>query len=180
MHIAVIGTGVVGTCTAAWLQRDGHHVTFFDPLVAGEACSFGNAGSLSPSACLPVGMPGMWRRVPRWLLDPLGPLTVRWRYAPVVLPWLVSMLRHSSREEVTRIATGLRSLLAPIFDSYTPLLEHACAQHLLRRTGCLYVYSSREAAARAGRVCAAQSAAHTRRLSPFWPRSTSPALDVCC
>jgi len=147
MHIAVIGTGVVGTCTAAWLQRDGHHVTFFDPLVAGEACSFGNAGSLSPSACLPVGMPGMWRRVPRWLLDPLGPLTVRWRYAPVVLPWLVSMLRHSSREEVTRIATGLRSLLAPIFDSYTPLLEHACAQHLLRRTGCLYVYSSREAAA---------------------------------
>ena len=98
MHIAVIGTGIVGTCTAAWLQRDGHRVTFFDPLEPGESCSFGNAGSLSPSACLPVGMPGMWRRVPQWLLDPLGPLAVRWRYAPVVLPWLVSMLRHSSHE----------------------------------------------------------------------------------
>ncbi len=146
MHIAVIGTGIVGTCTAAWLQRDGHQVTFFDPNEPGEACSFGNAGSLSPSACLPVGMPGMWKRVPRWLLDPLGPLTVRWRYAPVVVPWLVRMLRHSSRAEVTRIATALRSLLAPIFDCYEPLLADAQAQTLVRRSGCLYVYSSRETA----------------------------------
>ncbi|WP_304305754.1 FAD-binding oxidoreductase [Pseudacidovorax intermedius] len=147
MHIAVIGTGIVGSCTAAWLQRDGHRITFVDPLDAGEACSFGNAGSLSPSACLPVGMPGMWKKVPRWLLDPLGPLTVRWAYAPVVLPWLLRMLRHSSREEVTRIATALRTLLAPIFDSYAPLLDHAQAQHLVRRSGCLYVFSSRETAA---------------------------------
>lgn len=147
MHIAVIGTGIVGSCTAAWLQRDGHRITFVDPREAGEACSFGNAGSLSPSACLPVGMPGMWKKVPRWLLDPLGPLTVRWAYAPVVLPWLLRMLRHSSREEVTRIATALRTLLAPIFDSYAPLLDHAQAQHLVRRSGCLYVFSSRETAA---------------------------------
>lgn len=147
MHIAVIGTGIVGVCTAAWLQRDGHQVTFIDPLEPGEACSFGNAGSLSPSACLPVGMPGMWKRVPRWLLDPLGPLTVRWRYAPLVLPWLVRMLQHSTREEVTRIATALRSLLEPIFDCYDPLLAHADAQSLVRRSGCLYVYSSRDAAA---------------------------------
>ncbi|MFT4267902.1 MAG: FAD-dependent oxidoreductase [Xenophilus sp.] len=147
MHIAVIGTGIVGTCTAAWLQRDGHAVSFVDPLDAGEACSFGNAGSLSPSACLPVGMPGMWKRVPRWLLDPLGPLTVRWAYAPRVVPWLLRMLRHSSREEVTRIATALRTLLAPIFDCYGPLLAHADAQVLVRRGGCLYVFSSRGTAA---------------------------------
>lgn len=147
MHIAVIGTGIVGTCTAAWLQRDGHRVTFVDPREPGEACSYGNAGSLSPSACLPVGMPGMWKRVPNWLLDPLGPLTVRWRYAPMVVPWLVSMLRHSSRAEVTRIATALRSLLEPIFECYGPLIEAAEAEHLVRRSGCLYVYSSKEKAA---------------------------------
>ena len=147
MHIAVIGTGIVGTCTGAWLQRDGHDVTFFDPQGPGEGCSFGNAGSMSPSACLPVGMPGMWKRVPRWLLDPLGPLTVQWRYAPLVVPWLLGMLRHSSRQEVTRIATALRTLLAPIFECYGPLLSQAGAENLLQRSGCLYVYSSRETAA---------------------------------
>lgn len=147
MHIAVIGTGIVGACSAAWLQRDGHQITFVDPLEPGEACSFGNAGSLSPSACLPVGMPGMWRKVPKWLLDPLGPLTVRTGYLPRVLPWLVQMLRHSTPQEVTRIATALQTLLRPIFDCYGPLLDHADANELVRRTGCLYVYSSREAAA---------------------------------
>jgi D-amino-acid dehydrogenase len=144
MHIAVVGTGIAGVCSAAWLQRDGHRITFVDPREPGEACSFGNAGSLSPSACLPVGMPGMWKKVPRWLTDPLGPLTVRWPYLPVALPWLLRFLRHSSPQEVTRIATALRGLLAPIFESYGPLLEHAGAQDLVRRTGCLYVYSSRE------------------------------------
>jgi len=147
MNIAVIGTGIVGACTAAWLQRDGHRVTFVDPLDAGEACSFGNAGSMSPSACLPVGMPGVWKKAPAWLLDPLGPLTVRWSHLPTVLPWLLRFVRHSQPAEVVRIATALRGLLAPIFESYEPLLAHAGAQALLRRTGCLYVYSSREVAA---------------------------------
>ena len=47
LHLAVIGTGIVGTATAAWAQRDGHRITFIDPLDAGEGCSFGNAGSAS-------------------------------------------------------------------------------------------------------------------------------------
>ncbi|QDL91180.1 FAD-dependent oxidoreductase [Paroceanicella profunda] len=146
MHIAVIGAGIVGVCTAAWLQRDGHEVTIIDPLEAGEACSFGNAGSLSPSACLPVGMPGMWKKVPGWLMDPTGPLTIRPSYLPSVAPWLLRFLRASRRAEVERIATAMRGLLAPVFDAYTPLLQRAAATGLVRRTGCLYVYSSRETA----------------------------------
>jgi len=148
MHIAVIGTGIIGVSTAAWLQRDGHRITFIDPLEPGEACSYGNAGSLSPSACLPVGMPGMWRKIPDWLLDPLGPLTVRWPHLPRALPWLVRFLRASRRDEVERIATALRGLLAPIFECYGPLLAHAGAEDLVRRSGCLYVYSSRAASDR--------------------------------
>ncbi len=148
MHIVVLGTGIVGTCTGAWLQRDGHRITFVSPVPPGQACSFGNAGSLSPSACLPVGMPGMWKQVPGWLSDPEGPLAIRPAYLPQLLPWLLRFLKHSRREEVVRIATALRGLLAPIFESYEPLLAHANAGHLVRRTGCLYVYGSPESARR--------------------------------
>lgn len=146
MKIAVIGNGIVGTCTGAWLQRQGHEVVFIDPLGPGQACSYGNAGSLSPSACLPVGMPGMWKKVPRWLFDPLGPLTVRASYLPVVLPWLVQFLRYGTRSEVVRIATALRALLDPVFDSYAPLVQRAGLETLIRQRGALYVYSSRAAA----------------------------------
>ena len=148
MHIGIVGTGIVGVATAGWLQRDGHKVTFFDPAEAGTATSFGNAGSLSPSAVLPVGMPGMWKRVPKWLLDPDGPLVIRTHYLPTVLPWLMRFLGHMSEPEVPRIATAMRGLLSPVFDCYIPLLQRAGATSLVRRNGCLYVYSSREAANR--------------------------------
>ena len=148
MHIVVIGTGIVGVSSAAWLQRDGHQISFVSREEAGEACSFGNAGSLSPSACLPVGMPGMWKQVPGWLLDPEGPLTIAPAYLPFMVGWLLRFLRHSQPTEVVRIATALRGLLAPIFESYQPLLEHAGAQQWVRRTGCLYVYSSEDSARR--------------------------------
>src|SRR5690625_4561235 len=133
MRVAVIGNGIVGVCSAAWLQRAGHDVTFVDPLPPGEACSYGNAGSLSPSACLPVGMPGMWKKVPRWLLDPLGPLTIRTSYLPTLLPWLLRFMRSSTRVEVERIATALRELLAPIFDSYEPLVQRAGLEDLVKK-----------------------------------------------
>lgn len=148
MQIVVLGTGIVGVCTAAWLQRDGHRITFVAPTPPGEACSFGNGGSLSPSACLPVGMPGMWKQVPRWLRDPDGPLRIHPAYLPRLVPWLLRFVRASSRQEVARIAAAMRNLLAPIFDCYGPLLAHAGADHLVRRTGCLYVYSAPQAAAR--------------------------------
>ncbi len=81
-------------------QRDGHRVSFVDPLGPAEATSFGNAGSLSPSACLPVGSAGDVEEGAamaaglRW-----RPLAVRWWYAPVVPPpWLWRhFLKHSSR-----------------------------------------------------------------------------------
>ncbi|MEW5423228.1 NAD(P)/FAD-dependent oxidoreductase [Amorphus sp. 3PC139-8] len=148
MHIAIVGTGVVGACTAGWLQRDGHTITFVDPREAGEACSFGNAGSLSPSACLPVGMPGMWRNIPKWLLDPEGPLVIRAHYLPRILPWLLQFMQASTEKEVVRIATAVRNLLRPVFEAYEPLAQRAGASSLIRRNGCLYVYSSRESARR--------------------------------
>ena len=147
MHIAVIGAGIVGVSTAAYLQRDGHVVTIIDPLDAGEACSFGNAGSLSPSACLPVGMPGMWKKVPKWILDPMGPLTIRTAYLPKVAPWLFRFVSHCTKPEVERIASAMRNLLAPVFESYEPLLQRSGGMGLIRRSGCLYVYSSPETAA---------------------------------
>lgn len=145
MHIAVIGNGIVGTCIGAYLQRDGHAVTFVDPLEAGEATSYGNAGSITPTASLPLGQPGMWKKVPGWLMDPLGPLTIRPSYLPHILPWLLRFLRHSGEAEVIRLARAVGTLTKRVFENYEPLLQRAGASGLMERDGCLYVYSTREA-----------------------------------
>ena len=68
--ITIVGAGIVGIATAAYLKRDGHEVTVIDMRPPGEYTSFGNAGILSPGSCVPIAMPGILRKVPGYLADP--------------------------------------------------------------------------------------------------------------
>lgn len=144
-HVAVIGAGIVGASCAAWLQLKGMQVTLIERNAPGEATSFGNAGSLSPTAVTPVAVPGMIRQIPGWLMDPLGPLRVDPAYLFKALPWLVKFLKLANRDDMKRCAGALRPLLAPIFDAYAPIVARAEAQELIKREGIVYVYDSEEA-----------------------------------
>lgn len=144
-NVTVIGAGIIGMCVAAYLQRAGARVTVLDPLEPGRSCSFGNAGGLSPGACVPVAMPGMLRQVPKWLTDPSAPLVVRWSYLPQALPWLWRFIQAGRRREAERSAEALSALIGPVFESYQPLLADAGAAHLVHRHGQLYVYETEAA-----------------------------------
>ncbi len=141
-RVAVIGAGIVGACCAGWLQRKGLEVTLIERDRPGEATSFGNAGSLSPAAVLPVAMPGMLKDIPGWLTDPLGPLTVRWAYLPRALPWLLRFVRRANSESMWQTGNAMRPLLRDLYDCYAPLVQKAGVENLIRREGTLYVYDS--------------------------------------
>ena len=142
--IAVIGAGIIGACVAACLQRDGHAVMLVDPDEPGAGASSGNAGMLSTSSIIPVGMPGIARKVPGWLLDPHGPLTLRWRYLPAIAPWLLRLLRSATPDKVELQARALRSLLQSSLENYRPLVADAGAGHLVHQRGTLYLYASEQ------------------------------------
>lgn len=109
--VAVIGAGVVGVTAASFLLRKGHGVILLDPGNPGEGASFGNAGCFNGSSVVPMSMPDTIRKVPGWLIDPLGPLVVRWHYLPVLAPWLVRFIRAGTKEKVERQARALRTLV---------------------------------------------------------------------
>lgn len=144
-NITVIGAGIVGIATASYLRRDGHRVTVVDQRPPGEYCSFGNAGILSPGSCVPIAMPGILSQVPGYLLDPLGPLALRWSYLPQALPWLLKFVAAADVKRVEKIADGLRALLSQTFDAYAPLVKNAGVEDLIHKSGYMVVYSSRRA-----------------------------------
>ncbi|HUP94445.1 MAG TPA: FAD-binding oxidoreductase [Burkholderiales bacterium] len=141
--ITVIGAGIVGVATASYLRRDGHDVTIVDMRPPGEYCSFGNAGILSPGSCVPLATPGVHWKVPGYLADPLGPLTIRWGYLPKAAPWLLRFLAASTPARVDEIADALRPLLRETFDAYRPLVQNARASDLIRQTGYVVAYEKR-------------------------------------
>lgn len=143
-NVAVIGAGIVGTVCANYLLRDGHRVTLIDRQAPGEMTSFGNTGGISPASVVPISMPGMLKDIPRWLMDPQGPLYVRWSYLPACFPWLVRFLRAGKRDRVLEISRALTELNRPTFEAYAPLLRDAGLTHLFHQTGQLFVYRSKE------------------------------------
>src|SRR5438876_9826392 len=103
-RVGVIGAGMVGVCAASWLQRDGHSVFLIEPGNPGEGASFGNAGCFNGSSVTPVAMPGVVRNVPRWLMDPVAPLALRWSYLPTIAPWLLRFIRAGTPEKARAAA----------------------------------------------------------------------------
>jgi D-amino-acid dehydrogenase len=143
-RVGVIGAGMVGVCAASWLQRDGHSVFLVEAAEPGRGASFGNAGCFNGSSVTPVAMPGVIRNVPRWLLDPLGPLSLRWSYLPAIAPWLLRFIRAGAPEKVRAQARALRPLVGPTLETLKPLVSAAGAGDLVHRLGHLYVYRSAE------------------------------------
>jgi len=140
--VTLVGAGIVGISTAAYLRRDGHDVTVVTMHDPGEYCSFGNAGMLNPSGCVPQAMPGVLAKVPGYLTDPLGPLTVRWSYLPRALPWLLRFVANANEEQVARSADALRALIKPTQERYEELAKHAGCSDLIRRSPYLVAYES--------------------------------------
>ena len=133
--VSVIGAGIVGLATALNLQARGRSVTLFDPLGIGRGCSWGSGGLINPDAHLPVAMPGMIRKVPRWLLDPLAPLAVRPADALASLPFLTQWLVASRPAAVRRGVDALRALHRNTLREYSTLLGEAYPRHIHERGG---------------------------------------------
>ncbi len=143
--VAVVGGGIVGLCTAFHLRRAGREVVVIERGEPAAGASSGNAGSISPGSVAPVAYPGLWRDVPRMLLDPNGPLRITPRGAVSAAAWLVRFLRASSPREVRRSAEGIAPLLATTLDAHRALATAIGAPDLLRATGQLQLYPDRDA-----------------------------------
>ncbi len=146
LHVVVIGAGIVGAATALELLADGHRVSIVEPGEPGgeQAASYGNGSWLSPGSVVPMSMPGLWRKVPFYLADPLGPLAIRWRYFPRLLPWLVRYANAGATiAKVEAVARALAPLLAEAPARHKRLAEQAGVGDLIERRGLLYVFPSR-------------------------------------
>lgn len=140
--VVVIGAGIAGIGAAMFLQRDGHRVTVLDPRGIGEAASFGNAGTIALTSCVPTARPDMFKRVPKMLMDPSGPLRIRWSYLPRLAPWLIELLRNSTADRILANAMAKTALLDRALADYDTLIAEAAAEDMVVRSGILQVFES--------------------------------------
>ncbi len=138
----VIGAGVAGLSTALYLRRAGMNVAVLDPLPPAGGASFGNAGLLSPETAVPIALPGMLAKVPGWLRDPLGPLSLRPSYLPKAMPWLMRWIKSGRMARVLEISDAMRALHREALICWQELLGPELYRDLIRPSGQVHVWES--------------------------------------
>jgi D-amino-acid dehydrogenase len=159
MNVTVIGAGVIGLAAAHALADDGHRVTVLDREGPAAGASRGNAGWLAHTDLEPLASPKMLRKVPRFLLDPLGPLAIRPSYLPAALPWLLRLIAASTPARLEKAVAAMSSLQLRALPAFERMVGKLGLQHLIHRQGGLYVFED-EAAEKAAKP----GLAHQRRL----------------
>ncbi|HYC48003.1 MAG TPA: FAD-dependent oxidoreductase [Burkholderiales bacterium] len=177
-HVTVIGAGIVGVCSAAWLQRRGFGITLVDPEPVGHGASFGNAGNVSPGAVVPYTLPGVLKSLPGWLLDPEGPLAVRPSALFKVLPWLLAAAKQSTTENALATSRAMKALHGGTFEAYEALTRGTDAATLIERCGQLYVSEKLDAAqgSQLARAMREEAGVKVTPLTESQIRDIEPAL----
>ena len=138
----VIGAGIIGTAIAEHLAKDGDEVLLLDRQTPGHGCSGGNAGHFATDVVLPLANPDTLLGLPKMLLDPLGPLSLRWSYLPRMLPWLARFALAALPANAKASAEALRSLNRESIVSFDRLLSRTGLQHLMTKRGAITLYQT--------------------------------------
>ena len=141
----IIGAGIIGLSIAFRLAQRGQSVLILDRRGMGQEASRGNAGAFAFADVEPLASPGVLRQSPRWLLDPLGPLSLPRGYAPKMLPWRLRFWRASWPENLAASTRAQAALMALAKAETEPLFTEAGLAQCLRRDGALYLYEGARA-----------------------------------
>ena len=138
----VVGAGIVGASIALRLRQQGHAVLLLDRDGVAAQASRGNAGACAYSDILPLASPGIIRQAPRWLLDPLGPLSIPPAYLPRITPWLWRFWRASQPQQVLASTRAQAALMTLAAAAMPRLVRDAGALGQLHTDGNLHLYES--------------------------------------
>ncbi|MFZ4530286.1 MAG: NAD(P)/FAD-dependent oxidoreductase [Alsobacter sp.] len=145
MKVTVIGAGIVGLASAHALASEGHAVTVVDREGPAAGASRGNAGWLAHTDIDVIASPKMLRQVPRFLLDPLGPLAIRPSYLLPLLPWLTRLIIASRPSAVRASVAALVDLQRLAMPAWEDLSGELGLKALIHRRGGLFVFDNAEA-----------------------------------
>ncbi|MCP4206215.1 MAG: FAD-dependent oxidoreductase [Shimia sp.] len=138
--IIVIGAGIIGISTALELQRRGHQVRVLDRAGIATEASSGNAGAFAFTDIEPLATPGIMRKAPKWLLDPLGPLSIPPAHALKITPWMLRFWRASWKDRYTVAVAAQTQLMSHSRAALERQITATNGEDMMQREGQLQLY----------------------------------------
>lgn len=143
-NICIIGAGIVGTYCALYLRRlaPDAEITIVDRAPFDyQGASSGNMGGFATCEVQPRTTLANLLRIPLWLLDPLGPLSLRPGYLPKLLPWLWTFTKSAfSPGHYSHVVSSQQELMRLSYQAHKDALETTGLDKLISENGAICLY----------------------------------------
>ena len=110
-HTIIVGGGIIGLCSAYYLQKEGHTVTIIERGDITDGCSFGNMGYMSPSHFVPLASPGIISEGIKYMLSSSSPFYIKPRLNLELIQWAWHFYKNSTAAHVKKSAPHLNNIL---------------------------------------------------------------------
>ncbi len=147
MKAVIVGGGIIGLCSAWYLQQTGWSVTVLERDDLTDNCSYGNAGMIVPSHFTPLASPGIIAQGIRWMFDSKSPFYVKPSLNPSLIKWGIQFIRHANTKNVSLGTPYLRDLSLLSHQLYQELEKIQGFDFALEQKGILMYFKSDKTAA---------------------------------
>jgi D-amino-acid dehydrogenase len=125
-QIHIIGGGIIGLCTAYFLNKKGVQVTVVDKGELSTGASHGNAGMIVPSHFVPMASPGVIAKGIKWMFDSKSPFYIKPRMNLELAQWMWKFYRSCNRKHVNSaipVLFELNSLSKSLYKDFSNMPE---------------------------------------------------------
>ena len=140
MKIVIVGGGVIGLCSAYYLQKEGHEITVIDKGNITDGTSFGNAGYISPSHFIPLASPGMVLKGLKWMMSSSSPFYIKPRLNADLARWSYTFWRNANEKTMNRNIPHLHNILQLSRDLTSQIKDDLGNHFRMEEKGILMLY----------------------------------------
>lgn len=142
MNVTIVGGGIIGLCSAYYLNQLGYDVQIIDDKRFSNSCSHGNGGLIVPSHVVPLAAPGMIAQGLKWMFRSDSPFSFKMRLDPDLIAWAWRFYRAASPEKVAKSIPILAE-----FSNQSRVLFHSLIQQTqieaeIRSNGLLMLFKN--------------------------------------
>ncbi|CAD2222183.1 D-amino-acid dehydrogenase [Angomonas deanei] len=140
----VLGAGMIGVCSAWYLQLKGHKVLLVDKTAPGEQASGGNAGCIQRECVLPYGFPSGLKTFVRMALN--ADISSMYQIPGVLQNWkaLFYYWQNSQPGLYDKNAREFASLIEHCTKEHDVMIKSSKSDRLVSRKGYLELFRNKE------------------------------------
>ena len=140
--VCIIGGGIIGLCSAYYLNKEGFSVSIIDKGPKEQASSHANCGLVSTSHILPLNDVSLIVKSLKWLFKKDAPFYIQPRLDTKLWSWLIRFMQQAGKKHILHNLESRHLLLKHSTDLYVEMIKAEAYECDWQRDGFLFLFKS--------------------------------------